>query len=301
MLSTITQISAKVSRRDRMVLASAAAIVLMMPTLYLSRSIGATPAKPGEGQPLRAVLPAGMIVDVLGMANHPSQGGPWWAPDGTPTATPYEKVNAEINGWKNELHREIAIRWIKRPSKDVTVYWGVNCSSGRGGTNGFDKNGNVIQDLGALAALFSASETTCTVRFQIAAGPWETIAQTDGGQFGAEGEEKYGFVFSKASERGGITAITISHNVIDRDMRIVAVVEGGKETAPDQLFSGSMKNIVQTDAEFSNLPLDGVQEFRLQARPYQIVEVRDIALNPGQATKPHLMVIDQPPDKAAGK
>jgi hypothetical protein len=31
------------------------------------------------------------------------------------------------------------------------------------------------------------------------------------------------------------------------------------------------------------------------------VEVRDIALHPGQATKPHVVMIDPVPDDAAGK
>jgi hypothetical protein len=313
MLSIVGQCSPHVARRGRLLLASIAAIALAVPTLYLSRTVAATEEKAEVGQPFRVTLPHGIVVDVLGVGHHPSHGKAWWAPDGTPAAAPYKEIDGMTQPWKSELTREIAIRWIQPtatgyfiqgstgtttikgnggPDFDVTLrWWPAECSSA-GATLVHDEKGNVIKDVAVCAAAFRNTLKTCTLKFEVSAEPWETLRETDGRSSSSYGDKKYGFAFSPAYQQQGSVGITISHNLSGRDIRVVAVGRAGKEIVADKIQSAGAKDFVQTTAVFSGISLEDIQLFRLQARNYQKVEVRDIALYPGQAAKPHMVVMD---------
>ena len=288
MLPIVRRSSAVVTRRGRLLLTAMATLALMLPTLHLSRTVAAVVAQPekpaAEGTPFRAMLPGGLIAEVIGVGHNPSNGQPWWAPDGTPIAAPYEKIDATTPGGEKEVRREVALRWIHKP-QDVTVHSSSNASSYSAGCRAFDANGKELLGVKVMAGTFLKEQKTCNLNFKIAAGPWETLTENSGREWVTYGEKDHGYAVSPAIEINGATRLTIAHDVIDRDVRIVAVDHEGREITTEDRGGGDVRGFSQLTVIFYKRPLKDIKAFRLQARNWQKVEVTGIALNPGERTQ----------------
>jgi hypothetical protein len=237
------------------------------------------------GQSFRLTLPAGLIVEVIGVGHNPSKGQPWWAPDGTPIAAPYEKIDQTTAGGAEEISREVALRWIQEP-QDVTVRVSPNSSAWYGGCRAFDADGKQLPGVKVVAGKFSKTEKTCALTFQISSGPWQTLTENSGRGYVTYGENSHGYAFSRAIEIDGATQITVSHDVVGRDVRIVAVDREGREVSTPNRGGGGVKGFSQQTFIFDKLPLKDIKAFRVQARHWQRVEVTGIALSAGEATQP---------------
>jgi len=293
MLPIVWHSSAIVTRRGRLLIMATATLALVLPTLYLSRTVAAVEAEPEKlaavGKPLRVMLPAGLVVEVIGVGHNPSTGHPWWAPDGTPIAAPYEKIDTTTPGGDEEVSREIALRWIHEP-EDVTVHLSPNTNSWYGGCRAIDANGKELPGVKVVAGTFLKTQKTCNLNFKIAAGPWATLKEDSGRGFVTYGEKNHGYAFSQAIEINGATQITISHDILERDVRIVAVDHEGREIATENRGGGGVKGFSQQTVIFYELPLKDIKAFRVQARNWQKVEVTGIALNAGELTQPAVKV-----------
>jgi hypothetical protein len=261
--------------------------------VWLAASVAvveAEPKKPAEeSKPPRVILPAGLVVEVIGIGHNPSKGQPWWAPDGTPIESPYERIDATTRSSDGEVSREVALRWIHKP-QDVTVHSSPSTSSWYGGCRAFDANGKELPGIKVIAGAFLKTQKTFNLNFKIAAGPWENLTETPGRGYVTYSEKNHGYAISQAIEIGGATQITISHDVLDRDVRIVAVDHEGREIATEDRGGGDVKGFSQLTVIFYNLPLKDIKAFRLQARNWQKAEITGIALNPGEMTQPALKV-----------
>ena len=67
----------------------------------------------------------------------------------------------------------------------------------------------------------------------------------------------------------------------EHEFRVVAADKQGCEQTPATWDSTVVNGVTQLTPSFRNLPLQQIKEFRLQARPYQHVEFRNVALQPG--------------------
>jgi hypothetical protein len=293
MLPIVRRSSASVTRRGRLLLTATAALAVALPTLHLSRSVAAVEAEPEKpaaaGKPFRLVLPAGLVAEVIGVGHNPSRGQAWWAADGAPIAAPYEKIDAVTSGGAGEIRREIALRWIHEP-QDVTVRLSPNTSSWYGGCRAIDAHGKELPGVKVVAGTFVKTQKTCNLNFKIAAGSWETLTENSGRGYVTYSDKNHGYAFSQAVEINGATQITISHDIVERDIRIVAVDHEGREIATENRGGGNVKGFSQLTAIFYGLPLKSIKAFRLQARNWQQVEVTGIALNPGESTRPAVKV-----------
>ena len=293
MLPIVRHSPAVVTRRARLLLMATAALALVLPTLHLARTVAAVEAEPEKpaavGKPLRVMLPAGLIAEVIGVGHNPSKGQHWWAPNGMRIAAPYEKIDATAPAGDEEVSREIALRWIHKPP-DVTVHLSPNTNSWYGGCRAFDASGKDLPGVNVVAGTFLKTQKTCNLNFKIAAGPWETFKEDSGRRYVTYGEKNHGYAFSRAIETNGATQITISHDILDRDVRIVAVDHEGHEITTENRGGGGVKGFSQQTMIFYKLPLKDIKAFRVQARNWQKVEVIGIALNPGEATQPAVKV-----------
>jgi hypothetical protein len=80
-----------------------------------------------------------------------------------------------------------------------------------------------------------------------------------------------------ATKAGVLLAVTYS--VQDAQVRLVAVDREGKERSPLRSSGASTWGFYQVVSEFDLTP-DQVAEFRLQTRPYEHLEIKDVALKP---------------------
>ncbi len=316
-LASVAESSPRVSWRAKWLLLLAAALMLGWPTLYLSTTVAATadaqPEQPsGEppvkapppkaeqpvgGGPMMVSLPAGVHVEIIGVAEHGVKDKSWWAPDGTPIAAPYQKFRSSAIPSAGNIAREIAIQWHMPAGSGTTAGWSVTPSMAYAGGRPEDANGKPLPKIEAAGVVMPGSQETCTLTFEIAAGEWETMNETDGTYFGSQGVRKHGYSFAPAYESKGSVMITISHNVLEKDVRVIAVDSQGKLLADGGSMGGGAADFRQTTGRFPNLKLKDIHAYRLQARPYQRVEVRDISVRKDLRTTPKVVEIPAKEDE----
>jgi hypothetical protein len=245
--------------------------------------------QPAQSQPDRrafeAQLSDGVTVELLGVSENPSKDRPWWRPDGSPLAQrPYDLLGASVAVGKDEMAREIAVRLRDLPSEPVGVQWQVQPTSGLS-TREPPGLANSMPDVRAIAVRMPANQDTARVRIGVAAGPWRTVSESGDVQGAtAVGSAESGTVFSKPEEKDGNTTITVVHDIADQEVRVVTVGADGREHrgSPGQFLSAG--KVTQLTVAFPKLSLKEVKAFRLQSRPYQWVEFRNVSLQPGQKT-----------------
>ncbi len=139
------------------------------------------------------------------------------------------------------------------------------------------RDGKPLPGLSEMTALVPADAATGTVRFKVAAGPWKTV-QTWGKNPGAVGfRDGPSYIFSDAIATKKGTAISVTHDIQDKPVRLVAIDGDGKELPADIRSGGGVKDFRQLVVEFDQ-PAEQIKEFRLQTRPYEEVEIPRIAL-----------------------
>ncbi len=230
-------------------------------------------------------LPNEVKVELIGVSYHPSKNKPWWRPDGSPLSNaPYAHASGNIIPQKNEEAREFAVRIINPSNIDFRTRWKFIPGCSFAGNSVMDKSGRYLQEVTAVAAAVPKDRTGITLEFGVAAGPWETIAQSDGKGELSSSRELGGITFTQAYEITGVTKITVADDIIERDCRIVAVDKKGKIHTSNGSPTGSTSKIRQTTGQFPNLPLTEIKEFQFQTRPYHWVTFKNIALEPDKKT-----------------
>ena len=86
-----------------------------------------------------------------------------------------------------------------------------------------------------------------------------------------------------------MTVFAVAHNFFEQDRRIVAIDRDGKAHPAVRYSAGSdgdKKWVIDIiDAEFP-LPPDQIKEYQVQFRPFELAEIKDIALNPRPTGEP---------------
>ena len=138
--------------------------------------------------------------------------------------------------------------------------------------------------------MFWKTQKTCNLNFKIATGPWVTVKEDSGHGYVTYGGKEHGYAFSLAIETKGATQITVSHDILDRNVRVVAVDHLGREITTEHHGGGQAMGFVQQTLSFYKLPLKDIKAFRVQTRNWQKLEVIGIALNPGEPTHPTVKI-----------
>ena len=239
------------------------------------------------GGPWEARLPSGVTVELLGVAENPSKDQPWWQPHGSPLAErPYDWLGASVAVDKDEMAREFAVRLSNTPSEPVGVRWRVDPSLASS-LRGRPELAASAADVRGVAVGIPASQPTADVHVGVAAGAWQTFAESQ-----ARGDVvggKANVIFSPAEEEDASTTITVTHDLIGAhgegpQVRVVAVGLGGREHHSERSRFGRAGKLSQLTVTFSKLSLKEVQAFHLQARPYQWAAFHNVSLQAGQET-----------------
>jgi beta-lactamase regulating signal transducer with metallopeptidase domain len=221
----------------------------------------------------------GMTIEVVGISTHPSGPATWWGPDGTPLETaPCDPV-AQMSDGADKQVREIVTRITGLPAGAALTWHPGNCVS-RGAP--VRKDDQPVPGLERCIAEFSQKADVCSLHFYISLGEWETEYACDAEGRGIETSNRV-FFFGSARETRRGTARVVAHNIMDRDVRLVAVDHSGREHYPGAATSGA-KQMRMIDVEFA-LPPDQIAEYRLKSRPIVRFEIDNVALQPRKAEK----------------
>ena len=119
-----------------------------------------------------------------------------------------------------------------------------------------------------------------SIRFGLAAGPWRTLAEGRGGNSTGLADG-IGIAFSNPYAKDGGVVISVAHTIADQEVPVVAVGKDDSEHCSGPSSAAGAANMSQITATFPNLAIRDVQTFRLQARPYQWVEFRNVCASTG--------------------
>jgi beta-lactamase regulating signal transducer with metallopeptidase domain/protocatechuate 3,4-dioxygenase beta subunit len=238
-----------------------------------------------QGTGFKAELSNGVMVELIGLAEHPSSGKTWWRPDGEllPDA-PYAKINGSVVPQPSEKVREITIKLIKPSGMDVSFTWSVFPSGSNAGSGCYDRKGKWIENMWALAVAIPSDQNVLAVRFKAASGPWETRFESNGKGEAIGSKSFGGLVFSEAFETNGETRITVSHDIADLDFRVVAVDRNDKLVISQGANSYGYGKTRQATYKYANTPMAGIKKFLFQTRPYEWVTFSNVSLEPGKKT-----------------
>ena len=231
--------------------------------------------KAGDRRWVRS-LPSGALIEVIGVSTFPSGPDTWWRPDGTPLhPAPCDPIEPRISGDDNVVRKLVLVRLARIPD-GADHQWSITKARGAAWDSAM-RDGKPLPGLSEMTALVAPDESSCTVRFKVAAGPWNTI-QTWGKNPGSRGDrDGPSYIFSRAIATKKGTTLSVTHNIQDKPVQLVAV-DGDGEVHPAEIRSGGgVGNFQQLVVEFDQPP-EQIKEFWLQTRPYQEVEIPGIAL-----------------------
>ena len=122
-----------------------------------------------------------------------------------------------------------------------------------------------------------ADAGTCTARFKVEAGSWKTILTWEKGSGGVDLPDGTTILHGEPMAARVGTMQSVTHNIRDKSVRLVAVAEDGEE-----LSCGAWSFLVAKDFQHMDFicdrPPERIKEYRLQTRPYEEVEIPHIAL-----------------------
>ena len=268
----------------------------------------------------RVTMAGGVTFEVVAVSTHYASPKIWWRPDGTPLdEAPVDRSNDVYSGVTGEVLVDILVR-VKKLPEDSTLKWvptydgscltylGLADRSG----GGVKKDGQRDPELRAYVASFRPERTNCSVQVQFATGPWKTEAN-DGGRARYGGctmsKDGHSFCFGVARPYRGGTSIAVAHNLAAADLhtRLMAVSQGkelparyyadpaahtshsfvnhfGREHPANYSSKAGREILSMLDTEF-DLPPEKILEYRVQSRPFERAEIKDIALQPRPAGK----------------
>jgi RNA polymerase sigma factor (sigma-70 family) len=220
-------------------------------------------------------LPCGASIEVMGVSSFPSRPDTWWRPDGTPLRPAPCDPNQPGISSSHGVPRLIVARLARIPD-GADYQWSIAEAAGSS-IQPATRGGKSLPGLSELMAMLPADAVTCTVRFQVAAGPWKTIEAwgKESGAIGSRSGPSYIFSGAIATKEG--TVFSVTHDIQDKPVRIVAVSADGKEVPGEVRSVSGVRDFLQLVVQF-NQPPEQIRKFRLQTRPYEGVEIPGIAL-----------------------
>ncbi len=229
----------------------------------------------------KQTLPSGATVEVLGVSDPHLSPAVWWKPEGSPLAPPFDPTEAVTSTVKQQ--RIFAVRVMPPPGSTGKVGIDYNADGVAivGSGNGMlMSHGQRLPETYVVLAGTNegAVPARADLRCGVSAGAWETqaIQEEDGGRDRASSTGTV--LISRLSEIKGSAAITVTDSLPEVERRVVAVDTLGKVYPADshgEMGGGIMHQ--QTNV-FDGLAVNNVKEVWFQARPYEWVEFKGIAL-----------------------
>ncbi|NLF30625.1 MAG: serine/threonine protein kinase [Planctomycetes bacterium] len=224
-------------------------------------------------------LSSGATVELLSVSAHPSADGPWWRPDGSPLGEwPYSPPNASAYPQDGQRAREVAVCLTDLPPGDIDTTWAFLPAVSRSG--GSPRPQDDGSQLAVTAVIVPDAQAVITVRFGVAAGPWETLAETNGQGSSSFSSQTGSILVAPAVAKGEGAMLTVTHNVTNQATRVVAVTRDGREVATGPSTSAAGSTFAQHTFTFHNTPLEDILAFRFQVRPYEWAAFENVTLDP---------------------
>ena len=182
-------------------------------------------------------FPNGATIEVVGVSPHPSGSDTWWGPDGKPLEqAPCDRSSTIQTSDKAVISRAVVVRITGLPPGADHDWW---IDEAQGGSQDRARlGGRPVPDLYEVVTFFDREKATCTVQFKVAAGAWKTVKVWGTSQGATSARNGPSYIFGEPIETRKGTSLSVTHNIKEDSVRLVAVDGDGKEH-PAEFRSGS--------------------------------------------------------------
>ncbi len=236
---------------------------------------------------------------LAGVSNPHSDGNKWWSAAGALLRTPVYDTTAASHAYQGPDVQNVELAFRLPPlAQGVTVRYKLPQSTNDSSDG--DWPGKLRDDAGLtesrmfaatggariVSASFPPTLKKTNVQVGIASGAWKRAATEIRTPSAVEPFEEEGttlagnqsFILGQPVQAAKEVMLTISDTSVD-DIRVVAVDMQGNTLFPSSIGGQSVSNLDQITAHFSQ-PLSQIKEFRVETRPFQWIEFKDVALQP---------------------
>jgi beta-lactamase regulating signal transducer with metallopeptidase domain len=246
----------------------------------------------------RAVLPDGVLVELVGVSRGPPTEGSSWRPDGAAlegllgfekTAEAPFRVSLRVRGAagkevtaRSEWTSKGVPRWTDAETTREQAWFEGTLPGDEAGTRTA-----CIFDAWTAGVAPLPDDDTLDLRVGVAAGAWQAFAAADSrGSRTVARDAASGVVFQAAEVETTQVVVRAMDTLGDReDHRFVAVDIQGKTHAPAWSKVDLLPGARLTTLAFRDVDLGAVKEFRLETRPFHRVVFRNISLAGERRTK----------------
>jgi RNA polymerase sigma factor (sigma-70 family) len=225
-------------------------------------------------------LPEGQV-ELVALSREPSDGG-WWRADGTlANEGPFEKYGASSPVGPGQ--RAVVFIFRSRDSERQEASRTYDLEGCKGWVSGGPPrlNGRPVSGGSFVTATFPESLRATTVRVGVAVEAWETLANDTGTatgtfNFSRHGQAQKVAFYGAIEDKSGDTIVTLTHDLPEADVRVLAVDDRGREHASTARHATGEKQRFTVP----NLAPERVRQYRFQVRPYRWAEFKNVQLSP---------------------
>lgn len=236
----------------------------------------------------KAMLSNGVVVELAGVCERPSQGKQWWSPSGAMLQNkPYDKpTSLRVSPARNKQAREIAVLLQGNLEEGVGFRYKIPIAENSSSDSVVDthKDGEQLKAIYGVAFDAPVESEAADISLGIGAGPWHTIASStaDFKETRGSGGNAGGVVWHEPVVENGKTIISVAHSYINENVRIAAVTKDNAVHTSGST-SSSVADFESIRATF-DVSLSEIKEFCFQTRPYQWIKFKNVSLRPGIKT-----------------
>jgi len=249
---------------------------------------------------VKATLPDGTIVELLGVCDYPPEDRLWWKPNGLPAAPPYDGTKLSILSSMEADMRpvELALKLTgaaSEPGWEAGVRRVDRQRVWRTGRP--NRGGQYLRNVQSFGTMVKRGRKVTDLALDLAAGPWTTRIRKAPEAPSGEFTLREGMVvISAARSQGGKTLIDVTTPMAwgtQLHMRFVAVDTAGEIHRGVPYEIASLSHWEPVDSERARwmkkyrfpLASKNIKAFRFETRPYHRVEFRNISLQRGHKTE----------------
>jgi beta-lactamase regulating signal transducer with metallopeptidase domain len=268
----------------------AAIVLTAIVLLPMARGREGGAQDPSQGKPASSVAAwrGSVTVELLGLRAYPGTGKPWWRADGTPVAGesfPEFQTRDPAYNDPNARVRVMAFRLAGASLRDVTLTWSLTNARESSFAPAYeDADRRVLRPVQILVARFADEAVAADLKIGIGVGVWKgAAAAADAGgratAFARDNITQSDVIYHPAQERDGSLHVTATH-LLGRDYDCRIVAEDGNHNVLEPARYNNSGDKMRLCTSVLNVPLAQVKWFRLQARPYEWIEIKNIHLTP---------------------
>ncbi|NQT01224.1 MAG: M48 family metalloprotease, partial [Planctomycetes bacterium] len=246
--------------------------------------------KVSDSSEFKKTLPNGVTVELIGVCEHPSEGKQWWRPDGgmlSSDQVPSEYSRMTVEPDETEQARELALRFSGPGVEHMSFRWKIVKAS-RSSSHPFymTEKREKLKPQRNIVFKLPCDIETLDFNAGVAVGEWKKVAS------GGDGTTIIGtndsltdssVIFHEAIKEKDILKLSATHLLGDAyDCRIMVVDRGDKLHEPSR--SSNSGDDMRLCRGFFDVTPEQIKYILLQARPYQLVEFKNISLKPNFKT-----------------